>query len=92
MALTEQGDSQVALFPTAGPLEPNPTTVAAPEDTQDAGDGAGQLGADELPLEVQTNGPEAVQPETPAPGPSRGDGPENKPQVRYRGPIKTAGR
>ncbi|XP_075880986.1 uncharacterized protein LOC142887320 [Nelusetta ayraudi] len=77
----EQGDPQVLLFPTAGPLGPNLTTAAAPEDTQDDEDRAGQAEADELPQEVQTNGPKVMEPETPAPEPSRGDGPQNEPQV-----------
>lgn len=88
MALTEQGDPQVLLFPTAGPLGPNLTTAAAPEDTQDDEDSAGQAEAEELPQEVQTNGPKVMEPETPAPEPARGDGPQNEPQVRYRGLIQ----
>lgn len=88
MALTEQGDPQVLLFPTAGPLGPNLTTAAAPEDTQGDEDSAGQAEADELPQEVQTNGPKVMEPETPAPEPSRGDGPQNEPQVRYRGLLQ----
>lgn len=89
MALTEQSDPQVPLFPTAGHLGPNLTTAAAPRDTQDGADSAGQAEADELPQEVQTNGPKAMEPETPAPEPSRGDGPQNEPQVRYRGPMQS---
>lgn len=85
MAFTEQSDPQVLIFPTAGPLGPNLTTAAVHEDTQNDEDSAGQAKTDELPLQVQTNGPKDMQPETPAPGPSRGDGPENKPQVKHGG-------
>lgn len=87
MACTEQSDPQVLVFPTAGSLGPNLTTAAAHKDTQE-GDSAGQAETDELPLEVQTNGPKVMQPETPAPEPPRGDGPENKPQVKHGG-LKT---
>lgn len=83
MALTEQSDPQVLIFPTAGPLEPNLTTAAAHEDTQDNGDNAGQPDTVELPVEVQTGAPKIMQPETQAPEPSRGDGPENEPQVKH---------
>lgn len=86
MVCTEQSDPQVLVYPTAGPLGPNLTTAAAAqEDTQDNEDTAGQAETDELPLAVQTNGPKVMQPETPAPEPSRGDGPENKPQVKHGG-------
>lgn len=77
------------IFPTAGPLEPNLTTAAAAahQDTQGDEDNGGQPESDELPLEVHTSGPEKMQPETPAPQPSRGDGPENKPQVKHGGHL-----
>lgn len=85
MAFTEQSDPQVLIFPTVGPLGTNLTTAAAHKDTQDGENSAGQAETDELPLEVQTNGPKVMQPETAAPEPSRGDGPENKPQVKHGG-------
>lgn len=85
MAFTEQSDPQVLVFPTPEPVGPNLTTAAAHGDTQGDEDSAGQAETDELPLEVQTNGPKVMQPETAAPEPPRGDGPENKPQVKHGG-------
>lgn len=87
MAFSEQSDPQVLIFPTAGPLGPNLTTAAAEEDAQNDEDSAGQAETDELPLEVQTNGPKVMQPETLAPQPPRGDGPANRPQVKHGGLI-----
>lgn len=85
MAFSEQSDPQVLIFPTAGPLGPNLTTAAAEEDAQNDEDSAGQAETDELPREVQTNGPKVMQPETLAPQPPRGDGPANRPQVKHGG-------
>lgn len=75
------------LLPTMGSLEPSAQTTAAPaaaepDEAGDEEDSATPEGAAELSIEVHTNVPKIMEPETPAPVPARGDGPNNIPQVK----------
>lgn len=89
----EPEDPQILVFPTIGSLEPTEQTTAAPatatEEAGEAGDrndsspAAPEEAADEkaeFTVEVHTDIPKIVEPETPAPMPSRGDGPNSVPQ------------
>ncbi|XP_076604292.1 hematopoietic progenitor cell antigen CD34 [Chaetodon auriga] len=81
-------DPQVIVFPSVGSLEPTEQTTAATatEEAEEAGDNketAAPEGAAErsdFTVEVHTERPVIVQPQTPAPFPGRGDGPNNLPQ------------
>ncbi|XP_042352872.1 hematopoietic progenitor cell antigen CD34 [Plectropomus leopardus] len=82
----EPEDPQIQVFPSVGPLNPTEQSTAAPTTataTVDAGDSndSGPAAPEEFTVEVHTEAPKVAEPETPAPIPSRGDGPNNKPQV-----------
>ncbi|KAM3620789.1 uncharacterized protein V6R79_001965 [Siganus canaliculatus] len=88
----EPEDPQVLVFPTVGPLEvTEEATEAVPaaeetgyEDAEEAEDTAApEETAEEaqFTVEVHTEAPVIVQPETPAPLPPRGDGPDNTPKL-----------
>lgn len=84
----EPHDPQILVFPTAGPLEATEqTTATTPTATEKAGDEAGDETADKtadggtgFTVEVHTEIAKIAEPETPAPIPARGDGPNNIPQ------------
>lgn len=76
-----------------GSLEPTEQTTAAAtatEEAAEAGDNKETAAPEEaaertdFTVEVHTDVPVIVQPETPAPIPGRGDGPNNIPQVGNR--------
>lgn len=85
----EDPQDQILVFPTMESLETTEQTTAATT-TEQAGESEGsrealQEEADkgtEFTLEVHTDKPKIVEVKTPAPLPSRGDGPNNIPQVR----------
>ncbi|KAM9859069.1 uncharacterized protein ACBR49_006744 [Aulostomus maculatus] len=84
---SEDPQGQILVFPT-----PEPTETTAATATEEAGDTgeAAEAGDEanspvaeketEFTVEVQTGKPVFPEPETPAPPPARGDGPDNKPQ------------
>lgn len=63
------------------PTEQTTAAAAAPEETGPHEDTAAPEKTVEFKTEVHMDMPK-VEPETPAPAPPRGDGPNNKPQVR----------
>lgn len=96
MFLFSSEDPQVQVFPTVNiaDLTEQPTDVTAPEEEGEAGEAGDAEGSDpaapeeaadegtKVTVQIYTEGPIIVEPETPAPQPSRGDGPDNKPKVR----------
>lgn len=83
---TEDPQVQILVFPTMESPEPIEETTAATAteaagNNEDAGPAAPQEAADEgTDVNIQTEKPEIMKPETPAMIPSRGDGPADKPQ------------
>lgn len=87
----EPQDPQIMIVPTPGSLEPTAKTTAAPAaateeaaNSDDSGLAAPEDTADEktdFTVEVHTDKPKVMEPETPPPMPPRGDGPNNKPQL-----------
>lgn len=74
-----------------GPVQPSDQTTAAAAATTEAADdknsGHATPGGEShveimSTIEVHSDAPKLVAPETPAPIPSRGDGPSNLPKVR----------
>lgn len=57
------------------------TATEEAEDNKDSSSAAPGVET-EVKVEVHTDGPKSVEPETPAPIPPRGDGPNNIPKVR----------
>lgn len=88
-------DPQVVVFPSVGSLEPTEQTTAATatEEAAEAGDNKETAAPEEaaertdFTVEVHTDVPVIVQPETPAPIPGRGDGPNNIPQPVPEGDV-----
>ncbi|XP_008277556.1 hematopoietic progenitor cell antigen CD34 [Stegastes partitus] len=85
---TEDPQGQILVLPTMESLEPTEQTTAAAA-TKAAGDNDNDRPATpeevgdegiEFTVNVLTENPEIVEPETPAPIPSRGDGPGDKKQ------------
>ncbi|XP_070705131.1 hematopoietic progenitor cell antigen CD34 isoform X2 [Pempheris klunzingeri] len=87
----EDGQGQIVVLPTVGSLETTeqPTAATATEaagqaeDDQDSSPATPDQAADEeteITAEIQTDVPKIEQPQTPAPIPARGDGPNNVPQ------------
>ncbi|KAL7407785.1 hypothetical protein ABVT39_013624 [Epinephelus coioides] len=88
----ESEDPQILVYPTMEPKAMTKQTTAAPTtatateqavDNNDSNPAASEDTADEnteFTVEVHTDAPKVVEPETQAPMPARGDGPVNKPQ------------
>ncbi|XP_053724501.1 hematopoietic progenitor cell antigen CD34 isoform X1 [Synchiropus splendidus] len=81
---SEEAQDQILVFPAVNSTEltglPDATTVAVVEIADGNGEQALEDTPDQFVVEVQTVGPESLKPETPAPEPARGDGPNNKPR------------
>ncbi|XP_035006539.2 hematopoietic progenitor cell antigen CD34 isoform X2 [Hippoglossus stenolepis] len=81
----EPEDPQVVVFPTVGPLQPTEKTTAATDEAGNAvnsspaapGEEAGE--GTQTTAQAHTDKPKAEDADTPAPMPSRGDGPRNVP-------------
>ncbi|XP_019952360.1 hematopoietic progenitor cell antigen CD34 [Paralichthys olivaceus] len=82
----EDPQDQILVFPTVGPLQPTEKTTAATEEAgnvENSSPAAPEEAADEgtqTTAEAHTDKPKVMEAETPAPMPSRGDGPRNIPQ------------
>lgn len=80
----EASQGQILVLPTMEFLDPTEQTTATAEATGEAGNSEDSSPAAEegtkVTVEIHTLMPKAEEPETPAPIPPRGDGPNNRPK------------
>lgn len=78
-SVSKDSQSQILIFPTPDLTEQATAAAATAEAAEETTD----------EVRPSTDKPQIVEPDTPAPMPSRGDGPQNVPKVKNTGPQIT---